>query len=162
MSWQCPACPLELSTRQQLVFHVNGRHVNKDWKAPFQCGRKGCYRLYPSFDTWSRHLRGVHDKGPSRAVYTDSCSKEIFEENADEERIEIAEQLMDFEPTDDESALQGIESIKAAGVRFVSEMRACSSVTTSACEKAVQGCNDISESVVAYLREEVRMFALLQ
>ncbi len=90
--------------------------------------RKGCYRLYPSFDTWSRHLRSVHDKRPSRAVYTDRCSKEPFEENADEERIEIAGKLMDFEPTDDESALQGIESIQAAGVRFVSEMRACSSV----------------------------------
>ncbi len=49
----------------------------------------------------------------------------------------------------------GIGSIREAGINFVSEMRASSSITAFACEKAVQGINDVAESVVAYLKQEV-------
>lgn len=60
--------------------------------------------------------------------------------------------------SDSEDDQLWMDGIKHSGARFVAEMRSNSSITTTACEKAVSACNDITQNVVDGLKHNVEKF----
>ncbi len=120
LRWQRPACPLKYGTHHQLVFHVNGKHANKDWKPPFNCGQNNWYRIYENFASWSQQLRKVHDKPTNvtasniKASNDGSCTKgggvsqDVPETNIQEPETDGETDQIEL----------GIGSIREAGINF--------------------------------------------
>ena len=160
----CPFCSELFSSLLILKGHLNRFH-SSEWKIPFKCGEDGCFKSYDRKTLWSRHMRTAHSHLFDEISHL-SDIPEAPEESLDEEAI-VDMSFRDFDhdqSTVNDDAISSpdladlLADIEVSAAQFVAGLRANSSVTISICELAVNSCNDVTESVLTYLKLSVLLF----
>ncbi|MCP3665628.1 MAG: hypothetical protein GY696_24540 [Gammaproteobacteria bacterium] len=158
MSWHHPVCVEIFPKRLKLIGHVLKSHQS-DFVVPnLLCGQESCHRSFDNVESWTQHLRKVHEKRIDNLLLTSSsnCATAqstitIPQLQSDESQPSIEDESLEPAPT----IGLDLETVRRVTVTFVSSIRATSSATVSLCEKAVAGCNNVVESTVFALKEMV-------
>ncbi len=160
----CPACKSLHPSVLKLKQHLEKFHLfSGKYPPPYFCGQLNCSKKFDALEAWRRHLKGYHSHLENEESTTaenvpsfanSPASATCISQNWESSDISEPDRLEDSPGNLEEIGSNSNEpNIEEAAVRFVSQMRANSSVPISVTLTTIDQCN-----VITYLQTKVKHF----